>query len=396
MKITDVLTLSAGRSGPGRVRLIAAALLVLVLISCRAEQLDLEGRSFPDLLQTTRIDVKEDGSIDGLVFAAERHLAVLNRILSSSGLSVADRRYYETIRWMTEDILEAAGNPGFNLFLRQNFDFFRAGKPESVLVTGYYTPILYGSREQSERFNFPVYGKPEDLVTVHLSDFSREGILRGRIEGRRLVPYFTRTEIESWDAKVRKPILFVDDKMALFFLHVQGSGVVVFEDGSRARLNYAAGNGHSYKSLGKALIREGMIPQADMSMEAIYEYFKAHPEETDKYLQINPSFVFFETAKDGPFGSTGAIVTAGRTIAADARVFPKMGIAYLQADIPAGRNSDGSVRLESYKALVFHQDAGGAINGVEHIDLYFGEGDQAGFLAGHMKGKGSLYYLRPK
>ncbi len=377
-------------------RLIAAALLVFVLVSCRAEQLDLGGRSFPGLLRTTRVDVQEDGRVEGLVLAADRHLAVLKRILSSSSLSVADRRYYESIRQMTENILEVAGHPGFDLFLRQQFDFFRAGKPGSVLVTGYYTPILYGSNQQSERFRFPVYGRPEDLITVDLSDFSRYGMLRGRIEGRKLVPYFTRNEIESWDANRRKPILFVDDKLALFFLHVQGSGVVIFEDGSRTRLNYAAGNGHTYKSLGKALIRDGMISSADMSMEAIYEYFKKHPEETDKYLQINPSFVFFETAKDGPFGSTGAVVTAGRTIAADASVFPKMGIAYLQVNIPAGRNPDGSVRLKPYNSLVFHQDAGGAINGVDHIDLYFGEGDSAGFLAGHMKERGSLYYLRPK
>ncbi len=387
---------SRKRNRPGIVDLFVTVIFVLTLVSCRAEQMNIEGKRFPDLIQTTQIEVKENGKIDTLVSAAERHLTVLDRILSSASLSTTDRKYYEMIRRMTVNILEAAGHPGFNLFLRQRFDFFRAGKPDSVLVTGYYTPILYGSREQSERFCFPVYGKPEDLITVDLSDFSMQGILRGRIEDQKLVPYFTRSEIENWDTDSRKPILFVDDKLALFFLHVQGSGVVVFEDGSRVRLNYAAGNGHTYKSLGKMLIRDGVISRADMSMEAIHEYFKAHPDEVDKYLHVNPSFVFFEKANDGPFGSTGAIVTEGRTIAADARVFPKMGIAYLQTEVPAGKNPDGSVRLEPYQAIVFHQDAGGAINGVEHIDLYFGEGDNAGFLAGHMKGKGSLYYLRPK
>jgi len=222
-----------------------------------------------------------------------------------------------------------------------------------------------------------------------------KGLIRGRVEGERLVPYFSRTDIRAGSGDFPEPLLFVDDRLALFFLHIQGSGVVLMDDGTKVRLNYAAGNGHPYRSIGKALIEDGSIPRERMSMEAIWDYFSENPQEMDRYLNMNPSYVFFRTAEDGPFGSTGAVVTAGRSIAADARVFPEMGIAYLETEIPSGRGADGRVILKPYRALVFHQDAGGAINGEAHVDLYFGEGVEAGFLAGHMKGQGTLYYLKP-
>lgn len=380
-----------------------AALFLLLFVfagvfaSCKGEPLRVREQTYPDLTRVRTVRPADTGNTDGLLLAATRHMETVQRRLDSGTLSEGERRALNGFYDSAEHLRNAAREGRLEGTLRQDFDFYRSGDPDSVLVTGYFTPLLNGSDTADDRYRFPVYGPPEDLITVRLSDFSRNGgLIRGRVEDRRLVPYHTREAIESGKLESEEPILYVDDQLALFFLQVQGSGVVILPDGSRIRLNYAGGNGHPYQSIGRVLIERGAIPRAEMSMEAIGDYFRGHPDEMDEILNRNPSYVFFQTATDGPFGSTGTVVTAGRTIAADASVLPELGIAYLETMIPVGRNTDGSVRLEPMKTLVFHQDAGGAINGPDHVDLYFGEGNRAGYMAGHMKSKGTLYYLMPK
>jgi len=399
MRLSTAIHQDTLRRLPGRWTLLfpVALLLAGILAGCEGKPLRIGDRTYSDLTRVERLRPAETGNIDGLLLAADRHEKTLQKRIDSNALSEEKRRALNAFHDAVERIRSGVEQGNLDEVLRQEFDFYRSGQPDSILVTGYFTPLLKGSNTPDGRYRYPVYGPPGDLITVHLSDFSRDGgLLRGRVEDRRLVPYHTREVIESGTLHTEKPILYVDDRLALFFLQVQGSGVVYLDDGRRLRLNYAGGNGHPYKSIGRVLIDRGAIPREEMSMEAIGTYFQAHPGEMDEILNLNPSYVFFQTATDGPFGSTGTVVTAGRTIAADASVLPELGIAYLETNIPVGRKEDGSARLEPLQTIVFHQDAGGAINGPDHVDLYFGEGDTAGFMAGHMKSTGTLYYLMPK
>jgi len=376
--------------------LAAIVLTAFALPSCKARPLALGGKDFPALLESPGVEAREEGNPESLRLAADRHIEALKKLLGQPRVPEDRKQRYRVLLAMAEGIRDAAGHPGFDLFLRRNFAFYRAGEPDSVLVTGYYTPLLNVSRSQSDRYVFPIFGRPTDLVSVNLADFSKDGYIHGRVDGGRLVPYYSRAEIEDGGALREEPIMYADDRLALFFMHVQGSGVAMFDDGSRARLAYAGGNGHPYSSLGKMLIDDGRISKDRMSMEAIRDYFAARPDELDGYLRKNASYVFFKIADGGPFGSTGTTVTPGRAIAADAATFPDMGIAYLETGVPAGKNADGTVKLQPYRAVIFHQDAGAAITGPARVDLYFGEGEQAAFMAGNMKSRGTLYYLAPK
>ncbi len=374
-----------------------AAVAVLILSSCvqKPEEPPPPKEVPRPLLRVAGVRVQENGSPEGLTVAAERHLQTLDRRLASPALPEDEKARLEESRRMTTGILEALQRGDLNQWLQESFDFYRAGDPGSVLVTGYYTPVIEAKKNPDEKFRYPIYGLPPDLVTVDLSDFEMSGIIRGRVNGRQLIPYYSRDEITRGVAPMPPPLMYVEDPVDLFFLHIQGSGVALLDDGERVRLNYASGNGRRYGSLGKALIEDGKIPASEMSMESIRRYFNENPNQMNDYFSINESYVFFRTSGDGPYGSTGALVTAGRTIAADATLYPELGVAYLETEIPVGRNPDGSVKTGLYQAIVFHQDAGGAITG-PHIDLYYGEGGHAGYLAGHTKTSGTLYYLKPK
>jgi len=273
--------------------------------------------------------------------------------------------------------------------------------PAEGLVTGYYEPILAGSRTRSARYRYPAYGVPPDLVAVDLESLHpelRHLRLRGRVEGARLVPYFTRNEIESRPG-FRAPILaWVEDPVELFFLQIQGSGQVALDSGERLRLGYAEQNGHPYRSMGRYLVERGEMPLERASMQGIKAWAAANPDKLRAALDSNPSYVFFREspspsgapggAGDGPIGTLGVPLTAGYSVAVDPRSVPLGAPVFLATTWPLSTRP-----LERFMAA---QDTGGAIRGPARADFFWGTGDEAGRLAGQMRQRGRLWILWPR
>jgi membrane-bound lytic murein transglycosylase A len=269
-------------------------------------------------------------------------------------------------------------------------------------VTGYYEPLLAGSRTKTARFTVPLYAAPDDLLTVDLASLYpelKDKRLRGRVEGRKVVPYWTRAEIEKGSAPVAdKVLVYVEDPIEAFYLEIQGSGRVKLDDGSILRVGYADQNGHPYKSIGRVLIDRGEITLDRASMQGIREWGRRHPDQLPALLDENPSYVFFrevpaprpgspEAAIDGPYGTLGVPLLAGRTIAVDTRSIPLGAPVFLATTYP--------LSAKPLQRLVLAQDTGGAIRGAVRADFFWGFGDDAGREAGRMKQDGRMWLLWP-
>ncbi len=274
---------------------------------------------------------------------------------------------------------------------------------ETGLVTGYYEPLLRGSRTRSEAFAVPLYAPPDDLLIVDLASLHpelKDRRVRGRVEGNRVVPYWPRADIERGAAPLTgKALVYIDDPVEAFFLEIQGSGRIVLTDGTTIRLNYANQNGHPYRSIGRVLIDRGDLPRERASMQGIRAWVKANPQQARALLDENPSYVFFrqlppaapgtiEAAIDGPIGTLGVPLLAQRTIAVDRRVIPLGAPVFLATTMPLSKTP--------LQRLTLAQDTGGAIRGAVRADYFWGFGDDAGREAGRMRQEGRMWLLWPK
>jgi peptidoglycan lytic transglycosylase A len=289
-------------------------------------------------------------------------------------------------------------------YIAENFTVYRATGFDglgSALMTGYYTPELHARREPGAGYFYPIYGVPDDLVSADLAalgaDCDRDTV-RGRVVDGRLVPYYTRAEIDAGALAGRGlELAWCNDPVDVFFLHVQGSGVLRFPDGTSAHVNYASQNGRAYRSIGKLLVDEGKADIADMSMDWLYDYLHEHPEELSRVLSHNESYVFFKMEDEGPYGSLDEPVTPGRSIATDKNFLPQGMLAFIVTEAPdfAG-DSATPTAWEPYSRFVMNQDTGGAIKGSGRVDIYFGDDALAKKRAGHMRRFGEMYFLAGK
>jgi membrane-bound lytic murein transglycosylase A len=267
-------------------------------------------------------------------------------------------------------------------------------------VTGYYEPLLRGSRTRTAEFSQPVLGVPPDLLTIELADVAPElknRRLRGRLAGQRVLPYYSRGEINALGVADRYPdkvLLWVDDLVELFFLQIQGSGRVRLPDGETVRIGYADQNGHPYKAIGRVLADRGEMPLERVSMQNLQAWARDNPSRLAELLDANPSYVFFrempshgQDAAEGPEGALGVALTPGRSIAVDPRHVPLGAPVFLATTEPLS-----TVPLIR---LVLAQDTGGAIRGVARADFFWGFGAEAGALAGRMKQPGTMWVLLP-
>ncbi|WIF65347.1 murein transglycosylase A [Metapseudomonas otitidis] len=267
----------------------------------------------------------------------------------------------------------------------------RSGEGERGLITGYYEPVYPGSLARSEQMTVPVLGVPDDLIVVALESQYPElkgKRLRGRLEGRVLKPYDDAATLrEKPDAA---PVLaWLGDPMDLQFLQIQGSGRIRLEDGSQIRVAYADQNGHPYRPVGRWLVEQGYLKKEEVNMGAIRDWARANPTRVPELLASNPSYVFFVTRPDSPEGPRGSLnvpLTAGYSVAIDRKVIPLGSLMWLETTRP-----DGTPVTRPVAA----QDTGGAIVGEVRADLFWGTGDEAGELAGHMKQDGRLWLLWP-
>lgn len=263
------------------------------------------------------------------------------------------------------------------------------------LITGYYEPLVKGSRERSKTYATPVLGIPDDLLTIDLGEVYPELKplrLRGRLQGNKVVPYFSRAEITAQPDKWQhQTLLWVDDPVEFFFLQVQGSGRVKLPDGSLVRLAYADQNGYPYQSIGRLLVARGEMKAEEASMQGIQAWGRANPAKLADLLNANPSYVFFRelpNSKEGPTGSLGVPLTAERSLAVDPRTIPLGAPVFLATTRP---NS-----VHPLNRLMLAQDTGGAIKGAVRADFFWGFGREPGEQAGRMRQSGRLWVLLPE
>ena len=274
---------------------------------------------------------------------------------------------------------------------------------DAGLVTGYYEPLLAGSRVRTPRFGIALYAAPDDLLTVDLAALHpelKDRRVRGRVEGRRVVPYWTRADIANGRAPMAgRELVWVENAVEAFFLEIQGSGRVALADGSVMRVGYADQNGHPYRSIGRVLIDRGELAPERASMQGIRDWGRRNPDKLPALLNENPSYVFFrevpppapgslEATIDGPIGTLGVPLLRERTIAVDTRSIPLGAPVFLATTRP--------LSTRPLQRLVLAQDTGGAIRGAVRADYFWGFGDTAGREAGRMRQDGRMWLLWPK
>lgn len=294
--------------------------------------------------------------------------------------------------------LENASETDVRAFFERNFVPNQVNQVDGSsegLLTGYYVPDLEGSRIATSKYRYPIYQRPNDLLVIDLSDVYPDlddYRLRGRVKGSRVIPYWNRGEIDSPAQPLAGQELFwVADPVELFFLHIQGSGRILLDNGDRVMVGYADQNGHPYRSIGKYLINRGVMTRDQMSMQNIRDWVRKHPNEIGAVLNQNPSYVFFrELAADvqSPPGALGVPLTPGRSLAVDRRYIPLGAPVFIETSWP---NTDQPLRR-----LMIAQDTGGAIKGRVRGDFFWGMGDQAGEQAGRMKQSVRFWVLLPK
>jgi len=277
-------------------------------------------------------------------------------------------------------------------FFERNFKPFllRSDSDEEELLTGYYEPEFSGALNANSRYKYPLYKQPKDLIVVKLDTLYptlKKYKLRGRLSKGRVIPYYSRAEINAGLIK-EKPLCYLKSDVDRFFLQVQGSGRIRLENGERIFVGYAGQNGHPYYSIGKALVANGAIPQEKISLQSIRAWLQTHPSEAKTVLESNPSFVFFAKRKKAASGALGLELTAMRSVAVDRSKIPLGFPLFLEAMNPLSK--------KAMKQTVFAQDTGGAIKGQVRADLFCGFGEEAQKLAGVLKSPLKLYVLVPK
>jgi membrane-bound lytic murein transglycosylase A len=266
---------------------------------------------------------------------------------------------------------------------------------DTGLITGYYEAQLRGSRKKNGPYQFPLYRVPDDLLTIDLGSVYPQlnGMrLRGRLVGKKVLPYYSRAEIANGSFK-GKELLWVDDPVEAFFLEVQGSGRVALDSGETVRVNYADQNGHPYKAIGRWLIEQGELTVEQASAQGIKAWIAANPQRRQELFNANASAVFFreEALPDPSLGPRGALnvpLTPGRSLAVDPKFVPLGTPVYL-----ATTRANSDIPLQR---LMMGQDTGGAIRGEVRADFFYGIGKDAEEQSGRMKQRGAMWLLLPK
>ena len=278
----------------------------------------------------------------------------------------------------------------FNLYSATNMDGSDTGT-----ITGYYQPILKGSKVKTSHYKVPLYTTPKDLITVDLSDVYPElksKRLRGKLAGNKLIPYLSRAEIDGQGSPLAgNEIVWVEDPVEAFFLEIQGSGIIQFDNGEAMQIGYADQNGYPFKAIGSTLVQKKEITMAEASMEGIKNWARKNITKLREFLNMNASYVFFRKLPNdlpGPIGALGVSIEAERSVAIDPKFIPLGAPIFLSTTQPNAS--------EPLERLMVAQDTGGAIRGGVRADFYWGSGDEAGRKAGSMKQQGKIWTLLPR
>lgn len=295
-------------------------------------------------------------------------------------------------------LLDKPNKEAIQSYFKQYFNIFNASNQDGTdtgMITGYYQPLLKGSLTKSSQYPFPIYRQPADMITVELGDIYPElknKRLRGKLAGNKLLPYYSRAEIDASPSPLAgSELVWISDIIDVFFLQVQGSGLVRFENGDSMHVGYADQNGQAYNSIGRVLVERGELTLDQASMQGIKNWAKNNPTKLRDLLNANPSYVFFReipSGLSGPLGALGVPLTAERSVAIDPKYIP------LGAPLVLSTTEPNSTK--PLNRMMVAQDTGGAIKGGVRADFFWGAGDAAGKQAGSMKQTGKVWVLLPK
>jgi membrane-bound lytic murein transglycosylase A len=351
-------------------------------------------------------DFTDDLDLNGLADGISRSLEYFERVppdrsytYGTDSFSAAHIR--QSLELFREFIQTQPSADELQAFIRDHYRVYQsAGRDEygEVLFTGYYEPHLRGSRTATPEYAYPIYAKPQDLITIDLSQFAERFAgekITARIEENSVKPYFDREQIDSDGVlEGRAEILaWVADPVDIFFLHIQGSGKIYLDDGQVINVHYHTANGRPYRSIGKLLIDDDKISREEMSMQKIREYLQTHPDEIKAVLYHNPSYIFFKIEEEGPLGNINVKLTPGRSLALDYRIFPRGALVFAETQKPEVTGDGQIAAWGDYHRFMLHQDTGGAIRGAGRADIFWGNGPYAEIAAGHLKHTGKLYFL---
>ncbi|MFH1241540.1 MAG: MltA domain-containing protein [Pseudomonadota bacterium] len=352
---------------------------------------------------------RDDMDRESLTLAVRRNLEYLGRLNPETVFHYGSHDF--TIQQVREsqeaflDLLSKGLDAGqLSKEIRKKFRIYRAtGRvgDTRVLFTGYYEPVYEGSLARDETFRYPLYRQPDDLTRIDLSLFSEkfkgENIV-ARIEGKKILPYYSRYQIEAERPLEGKDleIAWLKDPLDVAFLHIQGSGKLRLPGGQDLLVHYQASNGRPYRSIGRYMIEKGFLAREEMSMQAIRKYLTEHPEILGEVLNYNPSYVFFRQVENGPLGSLGVLLTPGRSVALDSKIFPKGALGFISCQKPLVNDQGDIIGWTKFSRFVLNQDSGGAIKGAGRADIFWGSGSYAELTAGHLQHEGDLYILIKK
>lgn len=296
--------------------------------------------------------------------------------------------------------MDSNDNEATHQFFEDYFDVYQVGdnKTKDGLFTGYYSPVIKGSLEKTKTYNVPLYQKPKNLVLADLSEFSKSlpnKHIVGRLVGNQFKPFYTRAEIDNGAIdKAASVLAWIKSDIDRSFLQIQGSGIILLEDGTKLYAGYDGQNGKAYTALAKVLIDKGAMTRDSASMQKIRAYLEKNPQEKPAVLHSNESFVFFKKQQQtGAIGSQGVVLTDEVSLAVDTNFVPLGVPLWLETSAPAAGNYKSQ---QPFHQLMVAQDTGGAIKGLVRGDIYWGSSEKAASTAGKMKNTGQYYLFLPK
>ena len=382
------------------------SLLLLMVTACSPPwTLEKSAPTFVKLPAATTTFSADDGDEDSLNQAIVASLHYWqkqdsNRLVHVCGESYRPKDFLQSLQTLQE-LLKRLPSNQLMAAVSETFDFCQIQNGQGrrdILVTGYYQPRFMASRSRNPPFIYPVYRPPADLIQaqVFAGAVTQEV---GRVEDGRLLPYWTRAEIEKNDLLKGNELCYLADPIEVFILQVQGSGLVEFGNGEVQQLLFAGTNGREYRSIGRLLADEGRIPLAEITLPRIRQYLHEHLDERQRILHYNERYVFFRLVAQGlgqgPVGSMGAVLTPGRSVALDQDRFPVGGLYFLMTERPVEK-IESPVAWQPLTRFVLHQDTGAAIKGSGRLDFFWGSGEYPERAAGLMKQPGTLYMLIKK
>ena len=391
---------------------LATVLLMATLASGCYPVLKKEAMQPEDALRRVHLfslTFADDMDRDSLALAIRKNMEYLDRLDPNTLFRYGSdtfglRQVRESYQAFLELLSKGLDAEELSREIRKKFRIYRAtGRvgERTVLFTGYFEPVYEGSLTPDETFKYPLYRLPDDLIRINLSLFSdrfKGESLVARIEGKKVVPYFARSQIESERVLAGRDleIAWLKDPIDVAFLHIQGSGRLRLPDGKELPVHYQGSNGRPYRSIGRFMIEKGFLDREAVSMQTIRRYLTDNPGILDEVLNYNPSYVFFQVEEKGPLGSLGVQLTPGRSIALDSKIFPKGGLGFISSWKPTVNDKGEIIDWTPFSRFVLNQDTGGAIKGAGRADIFWGRGAYAEIAAGYLHHEGELYFLIKK